>query len=46
MEQSKLSTAFFKTMLEGKDMDQLYNNLQEIEEINSSVGLKNILMFY
>lgn len=32
MEQSKLSTAFFKTKLEGKDMDQLYNNLREMEK--------------
>ncbi len=32
MEQSKLSTAFFKTILEGKDIDQLYNNLHEKEK--------------
>lgn len=27
MEQSKLSTAFFKTMLQGRDMDQLKSDL-------------------
>ena len=31
MEQSKLSTAFFNTMLQGRDMDQLNSDLQKTE---------------
>lgn len=32
MEHSKLSTAFFKTTLKGKDMDQLYSNLYKTKK--------------